>query len=318
MELLLISKADESQLFILNALTNTLFSFLDEQSLSISLILISYSKVEDNFLFLEKKYSEVEYIKRFNQLKRVEKKGYDYLISIENSLVGLAISAKISAKLKVSFKRAFGFLVFDKLISQKKKPRLNYLSLIDMTNLVQDIFSITYELSPKYYHENPLVQKNHKMIHWIFNTNHSIDLANTKYLLMDIHFGNFQKTKNLEMVYHLCDHLISNFKIKIIFISNQLDKVDQILKSSEKITRENFIHSKQDLNKAIANFPLLNHSSLIVTNKLRVIPFLSLINKPYYLIRDRKILLKLFDPIKYFKGFTKKNIGEISYMLKSL
>ena len=89
MELLLISKVNESQLFILNALTNTIVSQFKEKISSISLILISNKKVEDNFLFLEKNYLEVKYIKNLNQLKQVNKDKYDYLISIENSLLGL-------------------------------------------------------------------------------------------------------------------------------------------------------------------------------------------------------------------------------------
>ncbi|MDA7777999.1 hypothetical protein N8902_01865 [Flavobacteriaceae bacterium] len=318
MEILLISRVDESQLFILNVITNTLFSYFEEKQPSISLILISDSKVDDNFLFVDKKYNEVEYIKRFNQLKKVNKKEYDYLISIERSLLGLIISAKVNAKLKVSFKRTFGFLVFGSLIDQKKKTGFKYLSLSDATNLVKDVFSCTNQLIPKYHHENPLVRKNHEMIHWIFNTNHSIDLANTNYILMDLHFGGFRRSKTLEMVGQLCDQLIRKFKLKIIFLSNQLDEFDLILNSSEKLTRENFIHNKQNLNSTIANFTLLNHSSLIVTNKLRNTPFLDLINKPYYIVKEKKVLLKLLYPIPYFNKLTKKTIGEISYMLKSI
>jgi ADP-heptose:LPS heptosyltransferase len=123
MKILLISRVDESQLYILNVLTNTLFLYFEDKVPSISLFLISETKVDDNVLFIEKKYSEVEYINRFNQLKIIKKKEYDYLISIENSLLGLAISTKVNAKLKVSFKRTFGFLVFDNLISQKKKNK---------------------------------------------------------------------------------------------------------------------------------------------------------------------------------------------------
>jgi len=318
MKLLLISKVNESQLFILNALTNTLVSQFKEKISSISLILISNKKVDDNFLFLEKKYLEVKYIKKLNQLKQVNKDEYDYLISIENTLLGLIISAIINSKLKVSFKRVFGSLVFHKIIHKKEKTRHNFLNLIDVSNLMRHIFSYSIEIIPKYHHENPIVIKNHEMIHWIFNTNHSIDIINTNYVLLDIKFGYFQKSNHLKMISNLCDHLIKNFKLKIIFISNQLEEFEVIMNLSEKLTNENFIHSKQNLNDTINYFPLLKNSILIITNNFKIVHFLELINKASYFIIGEWKLSKLFSPLTYFKNYSKKTIGEISYMIKSL
>jgi len=318
MELLLISKINESQLFILNALTNSLLSQFKKKISSISLILISNKKVDDNFLFLEKKYLEVKYIKKLNQLKQINKDEYDYLISIENSLLGLIIGAIVNSTFKVSFKRVFGSLVFNKIIPQKKKARHNFLNLIDVSNLLRHVFSYSIEIIPEYHHENPIVIKNHEMIHWIFNTNHSIDLINSDYVLLDIKFGNFQKSNNLEMISNLCDHLINNFKLKIIFISNQLEEFEVIMNSSEKLTNENFIHSKQNLNDTINYFPLFKNSNLIITNNFKIIHFLELINKASYLVRGEWKVSKLFYPITYFKNYSKKTIGEISYMIKSL
>ena len=316
MKLLLISKVNESQLFILNALTNALVLHFKEKISSISLILISNKKVDDNFLFLEKKYLEVKYIKKLNQLKQINKDEYDYLISIENSLFGLIISKIVDAKLKVSFKRAFGSLVFNKIIPQKKKGRHNFLNLNDVSNLLKDVFSYSIEIIPKYNYENPIVVKSHEMIHWIFNTNHSIDLVNADYVLMDIQFGNFQKINHLRMISSLCDHLIINFKLKIIFISNQPEEFEFIMNLSKKLTTENFIQSKQNLNDSMNYFPLLKHSILIITNKFNIIHFLELINKGSYLITEELKLSKIFYPSTYFENYSKKTIGEISYMIK--
>ena len=105
MKLLLISKVDAAQLFILNALTNSLNSILKEYKPSVSLILISKSKIDDNLLFLEKNYFEVKYIGSLNQLRNLKKDSFDTLISIEDSLLGLAIGLKFKAQKKISFKR---------------------------------------------------------------------------------------------------------------------------------------------------------------------------------------------------------------------
>jgi ADP-heptose:LPS heptosyltransferase len=317
MELLLISKVNESQLFILNALTNTIVSQFKEKILSISLILISNKKVEDNFLFLEKNYLEVKYIKNLNQLKQINKNKYDYLISIENSLLGLMISAIVNSNIKITFKRVFGSFVFNKTIPLKK-TRYNFLNLMDVSNLLKHVFSNSMEIIPKYHHENPIVIKNHEMIHWIFNTNHSIDLVNTDYVLIDIEFGNFQKSNHIKMISNLCDHLINNFKLKIIFISSQVEEFEVIINFSKKLTNENFIHSKQNLKDTINYFPLLKHSILIITNKFKVIHFLELINKAYYLIKGEWKLSRVFYPVIYFKNYSKKTIGEINYMIKNL
>ena len=317
MELLLISKVNESQLFILNALTNTIVSQFKEKISSISLILISNKKVEDNFLFLEKNYLEVKYIKNLNQLKQINKDKYDYLISIENSLLGLIISAIVNSNIKISFKRVFGSFVFNKIIPLKK-TRHNFLNLMDVSNLLKHIFSCSMEIIPKYHHENQIVIKNHEMIHWIFNTNHSIDLVNADYILIDIEFVNFQKSNHIKMISNLCDHLINNFKLKIIFISSQVEEFEVIIKLSKKLTSENFIHSKQNLKDTINYFPLLKHSILIITNKFKIIHFLELINKAYYLIKGEWKLSRLFYPVIYFKNYSKKTIGEINYMIKNL
>tara|TARA_A100001011_G_scaffold61069_1_gene60974 strand:- start:1256 stop:2212 length:957 start_codon:yes stop_codon:yes gene_type:complete len=318
MELLLISKVNESQLFILNALTNTIVSQFKEKISSISLILISNKKVEDNFLFLEKNYLEVKYIKNLNQLKQVNKDKYDYLISIENSLLGLIISAIVNSNMKVSFKRVFGSFVFNIIIPQKKRARHNFLNLIDVSNLLKHVFSYSMEIIPKYHHENPIVIKNHQMIHWIFNTNHSIDLVNADYVLIDIEFSYFQKSRHIKMISNLCDHLINNFKLKIIFISSQVEEFEVIINLSKKLTSENFIHSKQNLKDTINYFPLIKHSILIITNKFKIIHFLELINKAYYLIKGKWKLSRLFYPVIYFKNYSKKTIGEINYMIKNL
>ena len=97
MEFLLISNVDDSRLFTLNALTNSILSFFKEKVPVISLVLISESKVDDNFLFLKGRYLDVDYISRFNQLKKLKKKEYDYLISIDHSLLGLALGFKTKA-----------------------------------------------------------------------------------------------------------------------------------------------------------------------------------------------------------------------------
>ena len=104
MKLLLISKVDAAQLFILNALTNSLNSIFKEYKPSVSLILISKSKIDDNLLFLEKNYFEVKYIGSLNQLRNLKKDSFDSLISIEDSILGLALCLKFKAQKKISFK----------------------------------------------------------------------------------------------------------------------------------------------------------------------------------------------------------------------
>ena len=64
MKLLLIGKSEASQLFILNALSNALKSLFKGQDLSLKLILISHLKIDENFLFIENTYSEIQYLDR--------------------------------------------------------------------------------------------------------------------------------------------------------------------------------------------------------------------------------------------------------------
>ena len=179
-------------------------------------------------------------------------------------------------------------------------------------------FAYSEGITPKYHLENPLVRKNHEMIHWIYNTNHAIDLPNSTYILIDIEIDTLQRNKQLEMVSNLCDHLIKKFKLKIIFITDQVDLFEYVMNSSTALTANNFINSKQSIDNAIAYFPLLNHSSLIITNKLKITPFLGLIEKPCYLIKHKRILSRLYSLTSYYKNLSKKTIGEISYMLKSI
>ncbi len=75
---------------------------------------------------------------------------------------------------------------------------------------------------------------------------------------------------------------------------------------SEKLTNENFIHSKQNLNITINYFQLLKNSILIITNKYKIIHFLELINKGSYLIRGEWKFSKSFSPFTYFKNYSKK------------
>lgn len=318
MEFLLISSSQDPKLFTLNALTNSLLSFFKQKKPLISLVLTSDSPIDDNFLFLGDRYKKVDYVSSTSQLKKISDAEYDFLISIENSLLSLVLSHKIKARSKICFKGKFTFFVFDKIIPQIKKEGIKYISLQDIGNLMDLNFKCPEAITPKYHLENSLVRKNHEMIHWIYNTNHSIDLPNSNYILIDIKINGFQKNKQLEILCSLCSQLVNKFKLKIIFISDQQNRFENVLNTSASLTPENFIYSQQSIDEAIAHFPLLNHSSLIVTNKLKSTPFLDLINKPFYLIKNKGLFLKFYSPTNYYKNLSKKIAGEISYMLKSI
>ena len=227
MKLLLISKVDAAQLFILNALTNSLNSILKEYEPSVSLILISKSKIDDNLFFIENNYTKVKYIGTFNQLKKLKNDSFDYLISIEDSLLGLALCLKFKAQKKISFKRVFGSLTFNKIIPQGQKRSSDFLGLKDIANILEEISNRPNEIVPKYHLENELVQKNHEMIHWIYKTNYSIDLAYVNYLLMDLKIYKRKKKKQLEMILDLCENLIHKNQLKIIFITNEIGFYDE-------------------------------------------------------------------------------------------
>ena len=318
MKLLLISKVDAAQLFILNALTNSLNSIFKEYKPSVSLILISKSKIDDNLLFLEKNYFEVKYIGSLNQLRNLKKDSFDSLISIEDSILGLALCLKFKAQKKISFKRAFGSMAFNKLIPQIQKRGSDFLNLKDIENLIEEISSRPNEIVPKYHLENVFVRKNHEMIHWIYKTNYSLDLTNVNYLLMDLKIHKHQKKKQLEMILNLCENLIVKNQLKIIFIPNEINLYNKLINSSEKLTTDNLINSKQSNINGINHYPLINHSNLIITNKSIVTPFLRLIRKPFYLIKEKNTLLKFLNSELYYKKLTARLIGEISYMNKSI
>ena len=318
MKLLLIGTSEASQLFILNALSNALKSLFEGQDLSLKLILISHLKIDENFLFIENTYSEIQYLDRLSQLKKINKESYDYLISIEDSLLGLIASKKISAASKISFKRTLGSFVFTKIVSQVQKRKIQMLSLEDLSNLVASIFSHSMEIKPKFHLENMLVRKNHEMIHWIYNTNYAVDLTNANYVLMDFDFSTLQKNRQLEMITNLSEQLIEKFKLKIIFATHHTEDYNQIISSGKILTKESFINSKQKSINAVTHFPLFNHSDLIITNKFENTSILELLNKPFYLIKDKNTARKLFTAKTFFTKLKNKTIGEVSYMLKSI
>lgn len=317
MKLLLIGKSEASQLFILNALSNALKSLFKGQDLSLKLILISHLKIDENFLFIENTYSEIQYLDRLSQLKKINIESYDYLISIEDSLLGLIASKKINAASKISFKRTLGSFIFTKIVHQAQKRKIHFLSLEDLSNLVVSIFSHSMEIKPKFHLENELVRKNHEMIHWIFNTNYAVDLTNANYVLIDFNFSSLYKNWQLELITNLSEQLIEKFKLKIIFASHHTEDYNQIISSGKILTKESFINSKQKSINVVTHFPLFNHSDLIITNRFENISILELLNKPFYLIKDKNTVSKLFTTKTFFKKLKNKTISEVIYMLKS-
>ena len=318
MKLLLIGKSEASQLFILNALSNALKSLFKGQDLNLKLILISHLKIDENFLFIESTYSEIQYLDRLSQLKKIKIESYDYLISIEDSFLGLIASKKINAAYKISFKRTLGSFIFNKIVRQVQKRKIHFLSLEDLSNLVLSIFSHSIEIKPKFHLENMLVRKNHEMIHWIYNTNYAVDLTNVNYVLIDFNFSTLNKNWQLDLITNLSEQLIEKFKLKIIFATHHAEDYNQIISSGKILTKESFINSKQKSINVVTHFPLFNHSDLIITNRFENISILKLLNKPFYLIKDKNTVRKLFTTKTFYKKLKKITIGEVSYMLKSI
>lgn len=323
MKLLLIIKLEESQFFLLNALSNSIKSIFVDQDLSIDLFIISQKRIDDNFLFINKDYNKVLYSNNLKELIELKNISFDYLIAIENTILGCLISRLVKASTKASFKRPFGSFVFDKSVTLTQKKGAPTPTLEDLETIVKKLFNLNEKIKPKFYLENTDVRKSHEMIHWIFNTNYSLNLNQANYILLDLKAFELFKKNQIKMMTQVCNHLISKYKIKIIFISDKFDVFEKIRNSLSKTHRSNFINSKQNHKEVIPFFPIYSHAILIISNKQKNLPFLRLIDKPVYLIQTRKILLQsitksLIKSKAVFESLTTRTIGEIDYILKSV
>ena len=127
MKIILISTTEESQLYLLNTITQSLSNLVFEKPLILDLVFIAKKPIKDNFLFLQNQFHQVHYSFEKKELKGLKKNSYDYLIALETTLKGLYISRFYTAQSKVSFNRFSGSLSFNQFIpcaTKKNVPTL--------------------------------------------------------------------------------------------------------------------------------------------------------------------------------------------------
>lgn len=323
MKIILIGTTEESQLYLLNTITNSLSILIFEKPLLLDLILIAKKPIEENFLFLQNQFHQVHYSFEKKELQSLKKNSYDYLIAIETTLKGLYLSRFFTAQSKVSFNRFWGSLFFNRIIPRATKKNFSKLQMVDVKKLMNELFGVTKDINPSFFFDNEFVQKNHQMVYWIFNTSHSIELNQEKYILIDFSYPKYMKKSQLIMMMEICNHLLEPFKRKIIFVSNQpnlFHKIDLLLSPDNQ---NSFLYTHQRHIDVMSYFPLYKHALLVVTNKKRLFPFFELMQKPVYLFYSKKNSLRsyvnfIINPRKETQSRINQIVGEINYILKNL
>ena len=322
MKILLISTTEESKLFMLNSITNSLKNLYPKKILVVDLIFINKNHIEDNILFINKEFNNVFYSSG-NDLKSIKNNCYDYLIALENTLWGFYLSYIFNAKTKVCFSRIRGFLFFDKFFLKSKKTKKSWPSMEEIHLMMKDIFPLNKTIKPKFYFDNEQIQKNHQMIYWIFKMNHSTELDQEKFIILDLKHLCYFKKNQINLIGDICNYLIEKFRSKIIFLSNNHKFFKEIKKTIPENNRNNFLLTNQKYIKIISFFPLYIHSILIITNKNKELSFLELIKKPVYLFNIKRLLLNSFlktlvNSENVFKKIKIQTKGEINYILKNI
>ena len=151
MKIILISTTEESQLYLLNTITQSLSNLVFEKPLILDLVLIAKKPIEDNFLFLQNQFHQVHYSFEKKELKGLKKNSYDYLIAQETTLKGLYLSRFFTAQSKVSFNRFWGSLFFNRIIPRVTKKNFPKLQMVDIKNLMNELFGVTKEVIPSFF-----------------------------------------------------------------------------------------------------------------------------------------------------------------------
>ena len=323
MNLILICKVEDSQLFLLNSLLNSITKKTNI-TISIDLVLISKSKIDDNVFFLKENFREIYYIKNFMNVLSFTSKKYDNLISIENTFLGLLISKRIISKQKTSFKKPLAGIVFSNQIDLFDQEK-HIISLKDISTLIGNIFKKNKDVIPKYNLENESVNKSKKMFNWIFKTNHNLDLNELNYILFDFKVDYFFKKRHNHLIADLCKYLLINFNYKVILIhsskdANNFKKINALINVNHN---ERLILYQQNFKNYFEIFSIYNNSKIILTNKNLRTSFLKLIEFKFYHIKykqndflpDAKYF---FKNKKYYQNLTLKIKNQISHIFKNL
>ena len=189
--------------------------------------------------------------------------------------------------------------------------------------MMKDIFPMNKTIKPKFYFDDEQIQKNHQMIYWIFKMNHSTELDQEKFIILDLKHLCYFKKNQINLIGDICNYLIEKFRSKIIFLSNNNKFFKEIKKTIPENNRNNFLLTNQKYIKIISFFPLYIHSILVITNKNKELNFLELINKPVYLFNIKRLLLNSFlktlvNSKNVFKKIKIQTKGEINYILKNI
>jgi hypothetical protein len=323
MKIILIVTVEESQLYLLNIITQNLRSLVFDKPLLLDLVFIAKKPIEDNFLFLQNQFHQVHYSFEKKELKDLKKNSYDYLISLETTLKGLYLSRFFTAKSKVSFNRFWGSLFFNRTISRATKKNSQTIQIVDVKKLMNEMFGVTKDIYPSFFFDDEFVQKNNQMAYWIFKTSHSFELDQEKYILLDFSSSKYLIKSQLIMIAEICNRLLEPIKIKIILVSNKPNLFDEIDSLLSQDNRTNFLYTHQNHISIMSYFPLYKHALLIVTNKKRLFRFFELMQKPVYLINTKKNSIGFFfnfilNPKKEIQLMITQTVGEINYILKSL
>lgn len=323
MKIILISTTEESQLYLLNTITQSLSNLVFEKPLILDLVFIAKKPIEDNFLFLQNQFHQVHYSFEKKELKGLKKNSYDYLIAQETTLKGLYLSRFFTAQSKVSFNRFCGSLSFNQIIPRATKKNVPTLQKIDIKNLMNELFGVTKEVIPSFFFDDEFVQKNNQMAYWIFKTSHSFELDQEKYILLDFSSSKYLKKSQLLLIVEICNRLLETFKRKIVFVSSQPNLFDRVNSLLSPDNRTNFLYTQQRHINVMSYFPLYNHALLVVTNKKRLFRFFELMQKPVYLFISKKDSLGsyfkfIINPRKETQSRITQTVGEINYILKSL
>lgn len=323
MKILLVGTTEETQLYAINAITKSLSTLEFRKPLLLDLVFIAKKPINNNFIYLEKQFNGVYYSYEKNKIKLLKKNAYDFLIAFETTFKGLYLSRLFNAQKKVSFNRFWGLLSFNRIIKRTSKKNNSSLHTADLKRLMKELFGVDKEITPSFFLEEENIQKNDQMTYWIFKTSHSMDLDHEKYILLDFSSQKLLQKNQLPMIAAICDRLLEPFKGKIIFVSGQPNLFHQIELLLAPKNRTNFLYCHQSHINVLSFFPLYKHALLVVTNKMNLFHFLTLLQKPVYLFHPKKKRLNSFfssalKTKKRVQTIINLTVGEINYMLKSL
>ena len=312
MKILLISSTEESNLLMLNLISNSLKNILSNKNLSLDLIFVGKNNLDDNILFLRSEFNYVCCDKQ-NKLSCIKKNNYDYLFSLENSLRGFYLRHFLNIK------KIFFFNKYNRFFSTKNKSLLPIVD--EISNVMKENFSYDKVLTPIFYFDDEQIQKDNQMVYWIFKMNHLTELDKEKYLILDLINYGYYNNNHIKLIAKICNSLIENLRVKIFFLTNSNKFYSRVKKNISKNYKNKLIINVQKNIKIIPFFPLFKHSILVITNKKKQSMFLELLGKPVYLFNLKRLLFKSvlkspFSRQNVFKQILMQTVGEIKYILK--